>query len=95
MTLFFIPQLARCRTSILKLMSIFTLFIVYQIAPLQAQTLCDDPEACNFTPSVTQCIRVEAIASHGSSGLDRGRHIVVVRYLKQQSTGLAALSSLQ
>ncbi|MDE0917226.1 MAG: hypothetical protein OSA04_02850, partial [Flavobacteriales bacterium] len=44
--------------------SIFTLFIACQISPLQAQTLCDDPEACNFTPSVTQCIRVEAIASH-------------------------------
>ena len=34
------------------------------ISPLQAQTLCDDPVACNFTPSASQCIRVEAIAAH-------------------------------
>jgi hypothetical protein len=64
MTFSFITQLTRCRTSILQLISIFTLFIACQTSPLQSQTLCDDPVACNFTPSASQCIRVEAITSH-------------------------------
>ena len=71
MTFPFIPQLTRCRISMLQLISIFTLFIAYQSSTLQAQTLCDDPLACNFTSSITECIRVEAIASHsGMVGLN-------------------------
>ncbi|HIO16741.1 MAG TPA: hypothetical protein EYN19_07885, partial [Flavobacteriales bacterium] len=45
-------------------MSIFALFITGLLSVSQAQTACNDPVACNYTPSTTQCIRVEAVSTH-------------------------------
>ena len=64
MTLSIISQLTKCRISIMQFASILTLIFACQISIFQAQNLCDDPLACNFTPSVTQCIRVEATVTH-------------------------------
>lgn len=64
MMLTIIPQLTLRRISFMKFVSTFVLLCAGFFSTFQAQTPCNDPVACNYTPPASQCIRVEVVANH-------------------------------